>query len=152
MVLELLRNALLLQRSSISTIKDQYLTNVLLKINAKLGGINSLLTMELAPILHQISQVPTIIIGMDISYGSPGRADVPSIAAHQEVSSRQWPLISRYRASVRTQSPKMEMIDSLYKKVSDTEDEGLFRELLDDFYLSSNNVKPEHIIIFRVCD
>ncbi|KAM3248283.1 hypothetical protein P3L10_010051 [Capsicum annuum] len=89
---------------------------------------------------------------MDISYGSPGRADVPSIAAHQEVSSRQWPLISRYRASVRTQSPKMEMIDSLYKKVSDTEDEGLFRELLDDFYLSSNNVKPEHIIIFRVCD
>ncbi|KAF3639557.1 hypothetical protein FXO38_22586 [Capsicum annuum] len=113
-----------------------------------LGGINSLLTMELAPILHQISQVPTIIIGMDISYGSPGRADVPSIAAHQEVSSRQWPLISRYRASVRTQSPKMEMIDSLYKKVSDTEDEGLFRELLDDFYLSSNNVKPEHIIIF----
>jgi hypothetical protein len=43
------------------------------------------------------------------------------------VSSRQWPLISKYRASVRTQSPKVEMIDSLFKRVSDTEDEGIFR-------------------------
>lgn len=45
----------------------------------------------------------------------------------QVVSSRQWPLISRYRASVRTQSPKVEMIDSLFKRVSDTEDEGIMR-------------------------
>ncbi|CAN4111345.1 unnamed protein product [Withania somnifera] len=125
-------------------VNDQYLTNVLLKINAKLGGMNSFLAMELAPVLPQI---PTIIIGMDVSHGSPGRADAPSIAA--VVSSRQWPLISRYRAAVRTQSPKMEMIDSLCKKVSDTEDEGIFRELLKDFYSSSNNVKPQHIIIFR---
>ncbi|XP_059312360.1 protein argonaute 4A-like [Lycium ferocissimum] len=158
-------------------VNDQYLTNVLLKINAKarfewtkflhpllvspdllntfsisgaslqLGGMNSFLTMELAPVLPQISKVPTIIIGMDVSHGSPGRADVPSIAA--VVSSRQWPFISRYRAAVCTQSPKLEMIDYLYKKVSDTEDEGLIRELLKDFYHSSNNVKPEHIIIFR---
>ncbi|KAL3349324.1 hypothetical protein AABB24_022451 [Solanum stoloniferum] len=128
-------------------INDQYLTNVLLKINAKLGGMNSFLTTELAPTLPQISKVPTIIIGMDVSHGSPGRADAPSIAA--VVSSRQWPFISRYRAAVCTQSPKLEMIDSLYKKVSDTEDEGLFRELLRDFYVSSKNVKPEHIIIFR---
>ncbi|MCD7465547.1 Protein argonaute 4A [Datura stramonium] len=128
-------------------INDQYLTNVLLKINAKLGGMNSFLTMELAPTLPQVSQVPTIIIGMDVSHGSPGQADVPSIAA--VVSSRQWPLISRYRAAVRTQSPKLEIIDSLFKKVSDTEDEGIIRELLRDFYSSSNGVKPEHIIIFR---
>nr|XP_009590319.1 protein argonaute 4A-like [Nicotiana tomentosiformis]XP_009590321.1 protein argonaute 4A-like [Nicotiana tomentosiformis]XP_009590322.1 protein argonaute 4A-like [Nicotiana tomentosiformis]XP_009590324.1 protein argonaute 4A-like [Nicotiana tomentosiformis]XP_033509668.1 protein argonaute 4A-like [Nicotiana tomentosiformis]XP_033509669.1 protein argonaute 4A-like [Nicotiana tomentosiformis]XP_033509670.1 protein argonaute 4A-like [Nicotiana tomentosiformis] len=128
-------------------INDQYLTNVLLKINAKLGGMNSFLAMELSPVLPQISKVPTIIIGMDVSHGSPGRADIPSIAA--VVSSRQWPLISRYRAAVRTQSPKLEMIDSLYKKVSDTQDDGLIRELLVDFYSSSNKVKPEHIIIFR---
>lgn len=120
----------------------------------QLGGMNSFLTTELAPTLPQISKVPTIIIGMDVSHGSPGRADTPSIAAvvkdycsfytlltslglrlsltlwiwdHQVVSSRQWPFISRYRAAVCTQSPKLEMIDSLYKKVSDTEDEGLFR-------------------------
>lgn len=46
---------------------------------------------------------------------------------YQVVSSRQWPLISRYRAAVSTQSPKLEMIDSLFKRVSDTRDEGIFR-------------------------
>ncbi|KAL5719439.1 hypothetical protein ACHQM5_012217 [Ranunculus cassubicifolius] len=59
------------------------------------------------------------------------------------------PLISRYRASVRTQSPKVEMIDALYKRVSDTVDEGLVRELLLDFYTSSGKRKPDQVIIFR---
>lgn len=43
------------------------------------------------------------------------------------VSSRQWPSVSRYRACVRTQSRKVEMIDSLFKRASDTEDEGIIR-------------------------
>ncbi|KAM7473009.1 hypothetical protein LguiA_011192 [Lonicera macranthoides] len=128
-------------------VNDQYLTNVLLKINAKLGGMNSFLSVEYSPSIPMVSKVPTIIIGMDVSHGSPGRSDIPSIAA--VVSSRQWPLISKYRACVRTQSPKVEMIDSLYKKVSDAEDEGMFRELLVDFYTSSGQRKPDNIIIFR---
>ncbi|GAA0158071.1 translation initiation factor [Lithospermum erythrorhizon] len=126
-------------------INDQYLTNLLLKINAKLGGLNSLLSLERT--LPLVSKVPTIILGMDVSHGSPGQSDVPSIAA--VVSSRQWPLISRYRASVRTQSPKVEMIDSLFKPVSEKEDEGIIRELLLDFYVSSGKQKPDQIIIFR---
>ncbi|KAL2925852.1 Protein argonaute 4 [Bienertia sinuspersici] len=128
-------------------VNDQYLTNVLLKINAKLGGLNSMLTVEHSPSIPMVSKVPTIILGMDVSHGSPGHSDVPSIAA--VVSSRQWPSISRYRASVRTQSPKVEMIDNLFKPVSDTEDEGIMREALLDFYVSSGKRKPEHIIIFR---
>ncbi|KAL9458514.1 hypothetical protein AB3S75_007390 [Citrus x aurantiifolia] len=128
-------------------VNDQYLTNILLKINAKLGGLNSLLAVEHSPSIPIVSKVPTIILGMDVSHGSPGHSDIPSIAA--VVSSRHWPLISRYRAAVRTQSPKVEMIDSLFKKVSDTEDEGIVRELLLDFYTSSGKRKPEQIIIFR---
>nr|AGS47795.1 argonaute 8 [Salvia miltiorrhiza] len=131
-------------------INDQYFTNVLLKINAKesvLGGLNSVLTAEHAhprP-LPLVYSKPTLIIGMDVSHGSPGR-DVPSVAA--VVSSRHWPLISKYRAAVRTQPPRSEMIDSLFKPVSETEDAGIFRELLDDFYKSSGR-RPEQIIIFR---
>jgi eukaryotic translation initiation factor 2C len=128
-------------------VNDQYLTNVLLKINAKMGGLNSMMVMEHMSSIPLVSKVPTIILGMDVSHGSPGQSDIPSIAA--VVSSRQWPLISKYRASVRTQSPKVEMIDSLFKKVSDTEDEGIMRELLVDFYNSSGKRKPEQIIIFR---
>jgi len=127
-------------------VNDQYLTNVLLKINAKLGGMNSLLQIETSPAIPQVSKVPTIILGMDVSHGSPGHSDVPSIAA--VVSSREWPLISKYRASVRTQSPKMEMIDSLFKP-RETEDDGLIRECLIDFYTSSGKKKPDQVIIFR---
>ncbi|KAK8988403.1 hypothetical protein V6N11_029794 [Hibiscus sabdariffa] len=104
-------------------VNDQYLTNLLLKINAKLGGLNSMLTIERS--IPMISKVPTIILGMDVSHGSPGQSDVPSIAA--VVSSRQWPLISRYRAAVRTQSPKLEMIDSLFKSTG-KEDDGIMRD------------------------
>ncbi|KAJ8766806.1 hypothetical protein K2173_008360 [Erythroxylum novogranatense] len=128
-------------------VNDQYLTNVLLKINAKLGGLNSMLAVEYSPSIPLVSKVPTIILGMDVSHGSPGQSDIPSIAA--VVSSRQWPLISRYRASVRTQSPKVEMIDSLFKQVSDKHDDGIIRELLLDFYTSSGKRKPDQIIIFR---
>ena len=95
-------------------LNDQYLTNVLLKINCKvrtgiffklilcykchnsgtkiislcllvlfpqLGGLNSALSVENARSIPLVSSVPTLIIGMDVSHGSPGRADVPSIAA-----------------------------------------------------------------------
>ncbi|GKD59008.1 argonaute 4A-like protein [Tanacetum coccineum] len=128
-------------------INDQYLTNLLLKINAKMGGINSLLSVEYLHSIPLVSRTPTIIFGMDVSHGSPGRSDVPSIAA--VVSSRQWPLISRYRASVRAQSARVEMIDGLFKPVAD-KDEGMIRELLDDYYTSTTRqLKPQHIIIFR---
>ncbi|WCJ37485.1 Argonaute family protein [Euphorbia peplus] len=127
-------------------INDQYLTNVLLKINTKLGGINSLLAIELSKNIPLVTEIPTMILGMDVSHGSPAR-DVPSVAA--VVGSRQWPLISRYRASVRTQSPKLEMIEALYKPLPDGTDGGIVRELLLEFYQTSNGHKPKQIIIFR---
>ncbi|XP_071707484.1 protein argonaute 4A-like [Rutidosis leptorrhynchoides] len=128
-------------------INDQYVTNLLLKINSKMGGINSLLAVEQSNLIPLVSKIPTVIFGMDVSHGSPGRSDVPSIAA--VVSSRQWPLISRYRASVRAQSARVEMIDGLFQPVSADKDEGMIRELLEDFYLSTPRLKPQHIIIFR---
>ncbi|KAI3925531.1 hypothetical protein MKW92_019628, partial [Papaver armeniacum] len=128
-------------------INDLYITNVLLKINTKLGGKNSLLAVEQVPRIPLISETPTMILGMDVSHGAPGRSDVPSIAA--VVGSRYWPLISRYRACVRTQSPKEELIDSLYKPLPNGEDDGIIRELLLDFYETSNGRKPSQIVIFR---
>ncbi|KAI3794615.1 hypothetical protein L1987_37247 [Smallanthus sonchifolius] len=128
-------------------INDQYLTNLLLKINAKMGGINSLLSMEHLHSIPVVSETPTIIFGMDVSHGAPGRSDVPSIAA--VVSSRNWPFVSRYKASVRSQSSRVEMIDGLFKPVARNEDEGMIRELLEDFYLSTPKLKPHNIIIFR---
>ncbi|KQK03877.2 hypothetical protein BRADI_2g10360v3, partial [Brachypodium distachyon] len=138
-----------------ANIKDQYLTNVLLKINAKmicffsfanpLGGLNSLLHSEITPAIPHVSNVPTIIFGMDVSYGSPG-SNVPSVAA--VVSSFEWPLISKYRASVCTQSPREEMIETLFKPVGD-DDSGLINDSLNDFRSKTPDKTPEQIIIFR---
>ncbi|KAA8526554.1 hypothetical protein F0562_008243 [Nyssa sinensis] len=130
-----------------SKINDQYLTNVLLKINTKLGGTNSLLAIEHSSSIPLIKDTPTMILGMDVSHGSPGRSDIPSIAA--VVGSRSWPLISRYRAAVRTQSSKVEMIESLFKPLANGKDDGIMRELLLDFYRTSNGRKPAQIIVFR---
>ncbi|KAJ6680514.1 PROTEIN ARGONAUTE 6 [Salix purpurea] len=135
------------QCMSPTKINDQYLTNVLLKINSKLGGINSLLAIEHSPHIPLIMDTPTMILGMDVSHGSPGRSDMPSVAA--VVGSRCWPLISRYRASVRTQSPKVEMIDALYKPLANGNDDGIIRELLVDFFQTSKGHKPKQIIVFR---
>ncbi|URE28760.1 DUF1785 domain containing protein [Musa troglodytarum] len=126
-------------------IRDQYLTNVLLKINSKLGGINSLLSVECKRSIPLINQTPTMILAMDVSHGPPG-SSFPSVAA--VVGSRHWPLISRYRASVRIQSPKLEMIDSLYKP-GENGDEGMLRDLLLDFYKTNGGMKPAQMIIFR---
>ncbi|CAN6471914.1 unnamed protein product [Victoria cruziana] len=112
-----------------------------------LGGINSLLSIERTPSIPILSTSPTIIFGLDVSHGSPGHCDMPSIAA--VVSSREWPLISKYRAAVRTQLPKVEIIDSLFKLSEDGKtDLGIINELLKDFYWSCNR-KPEKIILFR---
>ena len=46
------------------------------------------------------------------------------------MGSREWPLISRYRAEVRTQSPKEEMIASLFGPDSNGGDNGIFRHAL----------------------
>lgn len=47
----------------------------------QLGGLNSMLAVEHSPSLPLVSHVPTLILGMDVSHGSPGQSDVPSIAA-----------------------------------------------------------------------
>ncbi|KAJ9170012.1 hypothetical protein P3X46_018149 [Hevea brasiliensis] len=130
-----------------STINDRYLTNVLLKINSKLGGINSLLAIEDSKKIPLIKDTPTMILGMGVSLGFPGRSDIPSVAA--VVGSLYWPHISRYRASVRAQSPKEEMIDALYNPLANGKDDGMMRKLLEDFCHTSNGNKPKHIIVFR---
>ncbi|KAH7290287.1 hypothetical protein KP509_30G040900 [Ceratopteris richardii] len=130
-------------------LKDQYLTNVALKINVKVGGYNSFLALEKNGNLPKISRVPTVIFGMDVSHGPPGFSDSPSIAA--VVASREWPYFSRYSVRVRAQSRKVEMLAGLYEEAGSG---GMIVELLLDFYNSckappGSDRRPKQIIIFR---
>jgi eukaryotic translation initiation factor 2C len=112
-------------------------------------SFNSLPVVEHSPSTRIVSKALTFILGIDVSNDSSGQSDIPSIATVD--SSRRWPLISKYRETVRTQSPKVEMIDSLFKHVSETEEwrHLLITELLINFYKSSGNTKPDRVIIFR---
>ncbi|PPS15776.1 hypothetical protein GOBAR_AA04806 [Gossypium barbadense] len=102
----------------------------LVKIGIRNYRLLSMLTLGQRPSIPVVSKVPTIILGMGALFGFPEQSDVPSIAAM--VSSRRWPLISSYGASV-----------------SDKVDDGIMKEALLDFYTSSGKRKPDQIIIFR---
>ncbi|KAG8503851.1 hypothetical protein CXB51_001970 [Gossypium anomalum] len=106
-----------------------------------------MLEIEQTPSIPVVSKVPTVILRMNASFGSPEQFDKPSIAA--VVSFMKWPLISSYRASGHTQSLKLEMIYSLVKPVSRKMDEGILRKTFLDFYTSLGKRKPDQIIIFR---
>lgn len=40
-----------------------------------------MLAGEISPSIPMVSKAPTLILGMDVSHGSPGQSDIPSIAA-----------------------------------------------------------------------
>ncbi|KAF6164015.1 hypothetical protein GIB67_028719 [Kingdonia uniflora] len=100
-------------------VNGQYLINFLLKIN---GNMTRWLEFNVEHGLNipMISKAPAVMLGMDVLHGSPGQVDVPFISVM--VSSRQWSFISRYRACVRTLSPKVEMVVALFKRDSNTMD------------------------------
>jgi eukaryotic translation initiation factor 2C len=50
--------------------KKQYCASVCLKLNVKLGGMNSFLIPEH---IHFVTERPTILIGADVSHPAPGK-------------------------------------------------------------------------------
>lgn len=62
--------------------------NDLLTINTKLGCLNSLLDMEYSHSIPHVTNIPTTILGMDISHVSPSQSIVPFIT--MVVNSKKW--------------------------------------------------------------
>lgn len=59
----------------------QYLANVALKINVKVGGRNTVLVDAISRRIPLVSDQPTIIFGADVTHPHPGEDSSPSIAA-----------------------------------------------------------------------
>ncbi|GBC16598.2 Piwi domain-containing protein [Rhizophagus irregularis DAOM 181602=DAOM 197198] len=114
--------------------KKQYCANVCLKINVKLGGMNSSLSPEQ---ISFISDRPTILMGADVTHPAPGSGNErPSIAA---VTASVDSKASRYAASIRIQRGRTEIIADLGNMV---------KELLKAFYQTCGR-KPERILFYR---
>ncbi|KAF9168361.1 Eukaryotic translation initiation factor 2C [Actinomortierella ambigua] len=113
--------------------KKQYCANVCLKMNVKLGGMNSFLPPAQTPFL---SQKPTILFGADVSHPTPGDHHRPSIASLVGSMDSK---AAHYAATVRVQTARTETIADLG---------GMVVELLKNFYQTCGQ-KPERILFYR---
>jgi eukaryotic translation initiation factor 2C len=110
----------------------QYCANLALKINVKLGGVNSSLGRQLA----FITDKPTIVFGADVTHPGIGEAGKPSIAA---VVASMDIKMSRYATAVRVQAPRKEIIDDL---------KDMAKSLIEQFR-DSARVLPYRILFYR---
>ncbi|KAL4574638.1 hypothetical protein LXL04_021474 [Taraxacum kok-saghyz] len=128
----------------------QYLANVALKINVKVGGRNTVLLDAISRRIPNVSDVPTIIFGADVTHPHPGEDSSPSIAA--VVASQDWPEITKYAGLVCAQAHRQELIQDLYKEWQDPQrgkmSGGMIKELLISFRRATGQ-KPERIIFYR---
>ncbi|KAM7260068.1 hypothetical protein ACFE04_015809 [Oxalis oulophora] len=114
--------------------QDQYLANLALKINAKLGGSN----FELAGLLPKIGgQKHVMFIGADVNHPGSGNKTSPSVAA--VVATMNWPAINRYAARIWPQDHRTENISKFGAKCLE----------LVEAYANLNKVKPDKIVVFR---
>ncbi|XP_026414046.1 protein argonaute MEL1-like [Papaver somniferum] len=130
-------------------VSPQYLENVSMKINVKVGGRNNVLDAVIRKQLPLVSDCPTIIFGADVTHPSPGEDSSPSIAA--VVASMDWPEVSKYRCLVSAQPHRQELISDLYKQ-QEVDNKlvhgGMIREHLIAFRRSTGR-KPHRIIFYR---
>lgn len=88
--------------------RDQYMANVALKFNLKLGGINQMVENKNLGI---IDQNKTMIVGIDVTHPSPGSSsNAPSVSAMVASIDKflgQWP------ATLRIQRARQENVDDL---------------------------------------
>ncbi|KAG2568057.1 hypothetical protein PVAP13_7NG287700 [Panicum virgatum] len=135
----------------------QYLANVALKINVKVGGRNTVLVDALTRRIPLVSDRPTIIFGADVTHPHPGEDSSPSIAAwylfpFQVVASQDWPEVTKYAGLVSAQAHRQELIQDLFKVWQDpqrgTITGGMIKELLISFKRATGQ-KPQRIIFYR---
>ncbi|XP_055995374.1 protein argonaute-2-like isoform X7 [Ostrea edulis] len=121
------------QAKNVNKTTPQTLSNLCLKINVKLGGINNILLPSIRP---NIFREPVIFLGADVTHPPAGDASKPSIAA---VVGSMDGHPSRYSSTVRVQQHRQEIIQELSSMV---------RELLIHFY-KATRFKPTRIIFYR---
>ncbi|TXG56563.1 hypothetical protein EZV62_017876 [Acer yangbiense] len=125
--------------SNLNKLSSQFLANLALKINAKVGGCTVALFNTLPsqiPRLFRLDE-PVIFLGADVTHPHPLDDYSPSVAA--VVGSMNWPAANKYVSRMRSQTHRQEIIQDLGAMVG---------ELLDDFYIEVNKL-PKRIIFFR---
>lgn len=124
---------------NLSKLTSQFLANLALKINAKVGGCTVALYNSLPSQIPRLLRPdePVIFMGADVTHPHPLDDYSPSVAA--VVGSMNWPAANKYVSRMRSQTHRQEIIQELGAMVW---------ELLEDFYHEVNKL-PHRIIFFR---
>jgi eukaryotic translation initiation factor 2C len=123
----------------------QYIANVALKVNAKLGGRNVMLspsTMNTAPdFLKQFGKAPYMIMSADVTHPLAG-STMPSLAAVvASVEASATKFACRLSCQPGTVSRQIEEIITDLKNIA--------KDLLLEFYRATNGKRPERIFFYR---
>ncbi|CAH0478126.1 unnamed protein product [Peronospora belbahrii] len=110
----------------------QYIANILMKVNTKLGGKNGVISGP----LPRVSTSRTIIFGADVTHPSPMDKTRPSIAA---VTASMDANFIRHASAIRAQGHRVEQIMHL---------KNMTMELMKQFYHQTHS-KPDRIVFYR---
>ncbi|KAA8532929.1 hypothetical protein F0562_032954 [Nyssa sinensis] len=124
---------------NLGKLSSQFLANLALKINAKVGGCTVALYNTLPSQIPRLFRHddPVIFMGADVTHPHPLDDFSPSVAA--VVGSVNWPAANKYVSRMRSQKHRQEIIQDLSAMVG---------EILDDFYQELSKL-PRSIIFFR---
>jgi eukaryotic translation initiation factor 2C len=109
------------QSKHVQTNSPQYVSNVCMKINAKLGGCTSMVKSLLIPkVAPKSASKPTMIVGADVSHPAPGagsdeKASFAAIAVSNDST------FTRYWAQCQTNGNRVEMVttQNIYDHLGD---------------------------------
>ncbi|KAI9759848.1 MAG: Histone chaperone asf1 [Chaenotheca gracillima] len=125
-----------MQANQIYKCHGQYISNVLMKLNAKLGGTTSRIANKNPTWGHFTA--PSMIIGADVTHAAPG-SEQPSMAA---ITVSWDKYASRYIAGCETNGNRVEMI-TRYNI------EHLLKPMVKDWIKMNNGNFPTHVYYFR---
>ncbi|KAI0048173.1 Piwi-domain-containing protein [Auriscalpium vulgare] len=112
-----------------SRANNSYCVNVAMKLNVRLGGINS---VAMNAIYQKLKAAPCMIVGADVGHAGPGIYGRPSITSL--VSSYENTFV-RYASFCRIQHPRQEIIDNL---------KPMMVEALHAFYYNNPTLRPDN--------
>ncbi|KAI6152116.1 argonaute-like protein [Pisolithus tinctorius] len=123
--------------------KPQYYANVCLKINVKLGGINTIPDPQSVSILTD-PRNPTVVMGADVIHPAPGSEGRPSFTALVgNVDSDT----AKYIATCRVQTSRKEIIEDLSEMAQHILD--MYMKYRRNFEKKTSNIAPTRLIFFR---
>ncbi|TEB35951.1 Piwi-domain-containing protein [Coprinellus micaceus] len=115
---------------------SQYFNNVALKVNARLGGENSRVVGPQTYRYLTEQNVPTMIVGADVSHPAPGirKPSVTSLVYNHDQFATQ------YTAVTRLQDPRLEVITDL---------KDMMKDAMQDLMMNVARQPIKNIVFFR---